>query len=238
MAAVSKANITEGEFHDRAYWEAHITEALKDFYYSTFQAESIADIQKTPHNTFNAALEFARTQCVKRGDLLEYKEHATTYSVVQNEEYSAEAVQELCEAYISICSLFDRVPSLYGFAILSGIDRTVLYLWLKEVEGLSPSNRLDKKKSVNDLKAAREVSLSNIALTGGKSTIGALAHLNNEIWNNSGTAEEKQRVISLAELPRFTLEDKGESPAVSADAPVGDVAGLAGLPVLGVNTDI
>ena len=233
MAARKQADRQQGEVKSREYWQAQIVEAIKDFYYGQFELETVADIQKTPHNVFNAALQYANSQCVKRGDLLEYVPHTIESSgaIVHNETYNAKAVGELCSAYISLCALFDRVPCVYSFALLSGIDRTTLEGWVNDAKGVSSADRVNKQKSIRELKTARAASLSNMALSGGKSALGAIAHLNNEIWNNQTTPEQSARPLSVAELPVLALPG-----SAGGSAPVGVPdrgRDLVELPVLG-----
>ena len=239
MAARKKAHIKaygKPERRSRQYWEAHIVESIKEFFYGEFGLETVADIQKTPHNVFNAALEYARSQCVHRGELLEYVTHNASGATIHNEQYSAQAVGELCEAYVSICSLFDRVPCVYSFAVLSGIDRTTLEGWINDVKGVTTASRLDKQKSLKNLRAARAVSLSNLALSGGKSSIGAIAHLNNEVWRDMPVTEDTSRPLPACELPVLDASgafiERAALPDLGAELPTFE-SSASGLPVLG-----
>lgn len=191
---------------DKAYFENSIEESIRDFYFSEYGAESAEQIAKLGQNSFVAACEFARKQCITRADLIEYKAHAISRGgTALNEQYSAERVEMLCEVYLSICFRYDKVPSIYGFSVLSGIGRELLFKWVSDAEKVSRTCReYPPKRAILNLKAARATSLQNVAISGGSRTVGAVACLNNEFWNNQPIEEEKREsVTSAADLPVF-----------------------------------
>lgn len=249
MAAVSKDKMEQIQDtpKDKSYWESQISESIKEFYFIHFECETTEQISKCSQNSFVAACEYTRRQCINKTDLMEYVPHTIqrTGTTQYNEQYSAETVEILANIYITLCFLYDKTPSVLGFSMLSGIPRQLLEDWVKEAKGVSSANRQDKQKSIKNIKEARALSLMNIAVTGGRNVVGAVACLNNETWNNQNRIEDiSSRVLSLSELPdlkypQLNIEDKtrSDAPASAGDA-VGDLAGLAGLPILGVNTDI
>lgn len=235
MAARSKKDLerVEDAPKDRAYFENHIAEAVRAFYYENFNAETTEQIAKCSQNSFISALQYARRCCIQREDLLDYIPHKITeYNTVLNEAYSPEKVGLVCECFLSLCFLYDKVPSIYAFAVLTGIERGTLQEWVEREKVRLQRREHTPKKSILDIKAAREQSLSNLALSGGKPAIGAIAHLNNELWKESIPEQPKQgQGVTVEELPVFDpvggLLEQGERVAL----PVSDDA--LGLPVLG-----
>ena len=158
-----------------------------------------------------------------------YREHTipSTGARVSNEQYDSNTIEIICNVYISLCFLYDKIPSVFGFAMLTGIDRQTIEGWITEAKkgsGVSMQYRLDRQKSVMNLKAARALSLQNLAASGGKGTVGCLAVLNNEVWGKNDYISDTKRALAVGELPDlyplFAVEDKA--------APVPPV----GLPVL------
>ena len=238
MAARSQKYIEEvqNEPKDKSYWENHISEAVREFYYSEFNAESVEQIAKCSQNSFVSACEYARRSCINKPDLMTYTQHTipTTGAVVNNEQYDSNTIEIICNVYLSLCFLYDKIPSVFGFAMLTGIDRQTLEGWVAEVKnGVTSSHRLDRQKSVRNIKAARALSLQNVAVSGGKGTVGCLAILNNETWNNPTTPEQSARPLLCSELPVLSLPGAG-APVGGSD-PV-ELPVLGGeLPVLGGN---
>ena len=232
---------------DRAYYENAIEAAIRDYYFSEWSADTKEAIDKTPHNAWVAALEYARKQCIVRGDLLTATAHETRNNkglggVVYNETYDTEKVGDLIAIYISLCFRYNKVPSVFGVSVLTGIERARLIDWGNKAERVSPSCREHaRKKMILEVKAARAQSLENLAISGGKSALGCIAFLNNEIWRNGiEQPEEKEETVKNWELPVFnseTLEiecyvsNNGERPAPKR-AEVVEVNNL-GLPILG-----
>lgn len=247
MAAIKEEDLDNiGSSKDRAYYEHHISQAIQDFYFSEFGAEGTDAICKCNQNSFVACCEFVRRSVINRADLLITESHAPNSGcVVHNEVYDPDKIAMLADIYINCCYLYDKIPSVLGFSKMIGVNYVTISKWIK-ADGLSSSNRVNKQKdAINSIKASRALSLQNVAVTGGKGTVGCIAVLNNEVWNNQNRIEDtSSRVLSLAELPdlqyiKFELEDKTRSDVLAAAGdPVGDVAGLAGLPVLGDNTEI
>ena len=210
MAARSKSHIekVENTSKDKAFWENHISEAIREFYYTEFGAETTEQIAKCSQNSFVSACEYARRACINKADLMEFTPHVikSTGAVVHNEQYNSETIEILCNIYISLCFLYDKIPSVFGFALLTGIDRQTIEGWVAEVKngsGVSLQYRLDRQKSVKNIKAARALSLQNVAVTGGKGTVGCLAVLNNEVWNETVPQEKIDRPLDVSELPIF-----------------------------------
>ena len=206
---------------DRAYYERTIWQSIQEFYYSEFGAESSEQIIKLPQNCFLSALEYARRIAINRCDLLKgspHKINERSGGTVWNECYNPETVEMLAEIYVNICFRLDRVPSLYGFAMLTGIERSTLQRWVEEAKGVTIASRQDTpKKGITDIKAARVQSLQNVAISGGKGVVGSIAILNNELWNTPTLEQPKEHALSAEELPY---------PVFSADGSATWVQGL------------
>lgn len=208
MAARSKKYIeqVQNEPKDKSYWESHISEAVREFYYQEFNAETTEQISKLGQNSFVSACEYARRSCINKADLMTYREHTipSTGARVSNEQYDSDTIEIICNVYISLCFLYDKIPSVFGFAMLTGIDRQTIEGWITEAKngsGVSMQYRLDRQKSVKNIKAARALSLQNVAASGGKGVVGCLAILNNEIWKDLPVSEDSSRPLTAGELP-------------------------------------
>lgn len=195
-----------------------ILAAIKDFYYSTYEVESLEEISKKSNNTFTAALAFARSQCINRNDLLIYVPHQVNQygAIAQNEAYDCYKVEQLAELYLNICFMLDKLPSIYAFSALSGIDRTVMQGWLKEEDGVTSADRYNKpKRAVQKIVDARSEFLQGAAASGGKSTIGSIAILNNTTWKNSAqTVSDNRRALPVWDVPdlsRLEIPDLSKS---------------------------
>ena len=221
MSARKKADIerVENTTKDKAYWENSVWEAVREYYYTEYNAETVEQISKLGQNSFVAACEYARRCCVSRCDLMTVTPHKPNKGcTVFNECYDAERVEMLCSVYISIAFRIDKVPSVYGFSVLSGIDRETMQRWVSEGQGVTIASRWNTpKRSVQKIRDARAQSLQNVAISGGKGAVGAIACLNNEVWNNPTTEQPKEHALRAEELPY---------PVFSADGSATWVQGL------------
>lgn len=192
---------------DAAYYQHAIKAAVDDFYYTNYKAETPEEIGKLSQNTFLAACVHARKQCIERDALLKFiPQQINKYSVVHNEVYDKDKVEALCTAYLELCYLYDKIPSIYGFSELSGIDRGILHDWINTAKGVT-SRRSDHtpKKAILKLKDARGEMLQNSAISGGRGVVGSIAVLNNTVWKNEEVEQEERPVLSVYDLP--TLDD-------------------------------
>jgi hypothetical protein len=125
----------------------------------------------------------------------------------------------LVAIYISLCFRYNKVPSVFGLSVLTGIERARLIDWGNKAEKVSPSCREHaRKKMILEVKAARAQSLENLAISGGKSALGCIAFLNNEIWNNAiEQPEEKEETVKSWELPIFNPETMQIETYISSD---------------------
>lgn len=204
---------------DAAWFESHISEAIRDFYYTNYQAETTEQIAKCGQNSFIAACTFARRQCIARDDLLTFTPHQFGGYVAQNESYDKNKVEIVCRVYLDLCFLYDKAPSLYGFAELTGIDRVTLHEWIKEGEGVSMQRRANTpKRSVQKIQQARAESLQNLAITGGKPALGSIACLNNSEWREKHEEAPKMHVLTADELPRLDINGDWQNVERSAEA--------------------
>lgn len=240
MSARKKSDIEQLQNtpKDKSYWENHISEAVREFYYMEFNAETTEQIAKCSQNSFVSACEYARRQCINKADLMTYREHIINKhgGAVTNEVYNVEVVEIIASVYVSLCFLYDKIPSVFGFSMLTGIDRTCLESWVNEARnGVRLQCSDHREKSVKTIKAARALSLQNLAASGGKGTVGCLAVLNNEFWGKTDYISDTKRALSLSELPDLlTIEDKSGSDAPVSAVPVSDYpVSAVGLPVLG-----
>ena len=244
MAGRSKASIRKLERvtdcqKDKAFFENKISEAVRMFYFEEFSAETVEQIAKCSQNSWVACMEYVRRSCIVRDDLLIFTSHNLngngSGAVVDNEEYNGELIELLCDIYVSLSFLYDKIPSMFGFHVLTGIPRTTLQNWANGAEEVTISSRgFKKKKAVETIRVAKGVSLENLAVTGGKATVGAIAALNNEYWGKQEIEKPQTAVLQSWQLP--DLSGKTEAIEVHGEPlPVlrPSVEDAAGLPVLG-----
>lgn len=188
---------------DKAYYENAIRQAITEYYFDNYGAETTEEIAKCSQNTFLGACVYANKQCIDKESLLEYTPHnLNNYSTVHCETYSREKVDLLCEIYLQLCYIYEKVPSVFCFAELSGIDRTVLQSWIGGTNGLTSRRLHDTpKRSIEKLRDARAEMLQGVAITGGKGTIGSIAILNNSTWKETEQKREEERPLLACELP-------------------------------------
>lgn len=218
MSARKTADVlerVENEEKDSKYYENAIKNAVQEYYFTNYNAETPEEISKLSQNTFLGACLHARKVCIERDALLDYIPHRTGGgSIVCNESYNEDKIEMLCNAYLEICYLYDKIPSIYGFSELSGVDRGILHDWINKYKGVTSSGRCHKgKRAVLKLRDARGEMLQGVAVTGGKGTIGSLAILNNTVWKNEETEREEIPVLSAYDLPDLRrLSEIEESP--------------------------
>lgn len=223
MSARKKRDVlerVEDSPKDAAYYEREITKCVQDYYFSQYGIEGAEEISKKPQNTWVAAMEYCRRQCINKEDLIElqaHKIHPTCGGIAYNEAYSPEKVEMLAQVYIILCFAYDRTPSIFGFSILSGIDREVLQHWA--AEGVSTASRQNTpKRSVQYIRDARTEALQNIATSGGRGVVGAIACLNNTSWRETPLEAPKMHVLTAEELPRLDINGDWQNVERSAEA--------------------
>ena len=213
------------EKKDIAYYRNAIPEAVIEFYEGIGQN----DILQAPLNTWSAAMRYANRLCVKAGDLME--DYEVSPRGLHGLKYNLELVNLICDVFLELCEVYDKVPSLWAFSCLCGVPWSTAMEWAHGYsKGLS-MQRLDITKKV---KTAREASLANKIVDGRKNPVGAIAALNHEYgWNTSPIIEERhERPLTLAELPIFDgsiiREEKKvqELPVKGSDSVIYSVDGL------------
>ena len=218
MSAKRKADILErvtDEEKDSTYYENAIKSAVQEYYFENYQAETPEEIGKLSQNTFLGACLHARKVCIERDALLDYIPHRTGGgSIVCNESYNEDKIEMLCNAYIEICYLYDKIPSIYGFSELTGVDRGILHDWINKCKGVSCTSRDHRgKRAIQKLRDARGEMLQNAAISGGKPAIGSIAVLNNTIWGKVEETREEMPVLSAEDLPDLRrLSEREEKP--------------------------
>lgn len=188
---------------DRAYYENAIRQAITEYYFDNYGAETTEEIAKCSQNTFLGACVYANKQCIDKASLMEYVPHNINgETIIHNEAYSAEKVDLLCGVYLNLCFLYEKVPSVFCFAELSGIDRTILQGWINDEKRVTPARRgHTAKRSIEKLRDARAEMLQGVAITGGKGTIGSIAILNNSTWKETEQKREEERPLLACDLP-------------------------------------
>ena len=213
MPAIKKAEALEKMQHEpktRQWYETELPKAVYDFYYSTYGIEGADQIAKSNQNSWVACCEYMRRQCITKDDLKQIKTHTLCNGgETYNESYDPQKVQMIADIYLHLCFTLDRLPSVYSFAVLTGIDREVMQVWIGSGKVSLEYSQNTPKKAVKSIAAARNEALQNLAATGGKSAIGSIAILNNTIWSENNKAPEidYKKALTAETLPVFGLED-------------------------------
>lgn len=186
------------EKKDIAYYRNAIPEAVIEFYEG--QGIEQKDIINQAGNTWSAAMRYANRLCVNRDDLLEH--YRVSEYGLHSKKYNEELVGGICDIYLEICDMFDKIPSAWAFSLLSGIDRNTLEMWRNSYGREVSPGRVNIMKKVSN---AREMSLANRISDGKRNPVGCIACLNFEFaWNTAHIVEERHdRPLTLAELPTF-----------------------------------
>lgn len=141
-----------------------------------------------------------------------------------DEFYNLPVLQSVADVYADLCRQYNKVPSITGFAILTGLSSDVLNKWDLYIipDSMSMSIQtsnfmgLDKRTVANAIKADickrlkenRENAITNKLLDLGQA-VGLIAVANHEYkWNIERLRDETQvRALTLAELPKLMSTD-------------------------------
>lgn len=207
MTRKKGVEIVRDEKKDSAWYERELQKCIADYYYTAYGDEGVEAISKRPQSSWIACMEYCRRCCVNREDLVEiipHKIHPTCGGVSCMEAYSPERVETLAKVFINLCCIYDRVPSVFGFSVLSGIDRENMQRWV--ADGVtSASTRNTPKRAVQLVRDARGEILQCVAISGGKGTIGAVACLNNSTWKETQREAPQIGSSSLDDIPRLPV---------------------------------
>lgn len=112
-----------------------------------------------------------------------------------NQYYDIEAVDRVCDIYISLCNRHGKACSKFGFSSLTGIEMSTLEEW-KNGDKAKYRDGSNKKLSAlhysisQKLESNRQNSIANMLLDSKGNPVGRIAVLNHEFgWNETGKLE-------------------------------------------------
>lgn len=183
-----------------------------DAFYAHCEREgkgTLEEIRNLPTNVFTALLStagrevFGKGGAVLRADPYDRK---TANLVSNNNALRQDAVSDLCDFYIDICGIFNKIPTLYGFTKLLNISREVLYSWSSLRKATPEGNDIVKK-----LTEAQEAALTGRLIDGKQNPVGMIAALNHlHGWNTASDSKPEDRPLTLEEIRqqfRLSLKD-------------------------------
>lgn len=195
-----------------------------DLYMHVFcEEQGIEDMRKESQNVFHAALMFIRRHVFPDRKMLKLKGklpgyiHPSTDGVSRNlsnsncNAYDMELLMAICDYYVYMCNIYDKIVYNIGFSKLTGIDTCIISQWGSEKSNIKLSTSTLKLHE----KLEEESEASNVAkLASYKNPIGILAYMNKRWqYNMPGMADRgKKERLGMEELPvlgAVELSDNG-----------------------------
>lgn len=185
-----------------------------EVYLKIFQEENgIEDLRSISQSVWNAALMYIKKHVFSDRSKLKisgplegyynnnYQDQRSNMNNSNCNAYDTDIINNICDYYIYICSIYDKEISITGFQNLTGIDDNTLYSWGNSKD-LSTS-RADIYKKLHKF---REESLSNKLISGKQNPVGIIASLNRHYgWASPYTADSnrQKQTLTAAELPKL-----------------------------------
>ena len=152
----------------------------------------IDDLTNCPQNVWSGAMMYIYRRMFKGTDrLLNNNNIYMSKGAIYSNMYDYNKCLDICEYYIYICGLYNKVPSIIDYCHLTGIDNDTITEWGKDKPS-HPRARIYKK-----LRGFRENCLTN-RLIDTKQAVGLIAIQNREYgWNDAGGAAAGSATIAL-----------------------------------------
>lgn len=186
------------------------------------EEQGIEYMSKESQSKWNAAMMYIKRHVFNDSSILKmskplegyinnnYTDNRSNVNSSNCNAYDIDKVNSICDYYIYICNMYDKGVTISGFSKLTGITEETIYDWGREdSRSLSSSSSAIYKK----LHSEYENSLES-KLWSNKNPVAHMAIANRRFgWNMPGVREErsKQRVLTVDELPRLTLDDNSPS---------------------------
>lgn len=173
------------------------------------QNPPIEDLREAPQAVFNACMmyighhAFKGTRKLMLDRPLEGYE-SNTKNIGANSScgaYDIDKVNAICDVYVYLCGVYNKVISILGFSKLSGVSNDTIHDWHKENNKLSNKGRDIYSKLTKE----REESIVS-RLADSKQAVAHIAMINHygEGWSNPATGlEDRKRIQTADQLPRF-----------------------------------
>ena len=179
-----------------------------DMYLKEFQQEQgIEDLRTASQNLWNAAMMYIQRHLFTDRNML--KQHNNIYTdntlIPTNcNSYDYELLNNICDYYIYICSLYDKECSIWGYSKLLNIPYALIQEWGNNYKD---SNRLSSLSSniYKKLTDAREQSLVAKLMSMKHPTAIAIVLNKDYSYNLPGVSKEvgNKSALSVADLPKL-----------------------------------
>lgn len=180
------------------------------FYMQQFMEENqIDNLREISQNVWNGMLLYIQRHVFKGTNKLKMTQKIDDSACIPStcNAYDIDKVNDLCDYYIYICALYDKVVSIMGFAKFSGINSDTIHDWGNNINKISTRGCDVYKK----LTAEREESIVARLSTGKQNPVGLLGMLNHyDNWNMPGVSREQsnKQALTAADLPRLGKQDQ------------------------------
>lgn len=173
------------------------------------EEQNINDLKAEPSSVFNACMMYISKAVLTDPYILKdkgYKGGIDMHPISNCNAYDYYILNILCDYYIYICNVYDKVPSIVGYSFLCNIDNCNVSMWAKD--GSVNPERFGIWQKIT---AYRENSLSDKLTQKGVNPVGALAILNHQYAWASAIASEKsdtaQETVNLMSKYQPKLSD-------------------------------
>jgi len=177
-----------------------------DLYFNLYCEENrIEDMRKESQAVFLSCLYYIYCHVFKDNMYL---------LKINQREFNPDNVYKLCIYYIySLCNKYNKIPSMYGFSTLSGIDIDTLLSWNSNNDTYKTEHNKQRNKVYRLLKDYRQMGLADRIADGKTNPVGPIAILNHEYnWQTAAAAQGTQKpLLSSADLPDLLTDNENIS---------------------------
>ena len=179
-----------------------------DMYLKEFQKEQgIEDLRTISQNLWNAAMMYIQRHLFTDRDILKQKKNIyNTNTIIPTNcnSYDYDLLNNICDYYIYLCSLYDKECSIWGYSRLLNIPYALIQEWGNNYKD---SNRLSSLSSniYKKLTDAREQSLVAKLMSMKHPTAIAIVLNKDYSYNLPGVSKEigTKSSLSSSELPKL-----------------------------------
>lgn len=179
-----------------------------DLYLHQFAEENgYNDISSMPQNTWTACMIYIQRHVFPDRKALKEKNNIfiQTTGVPSNCNcYDYKLLNDICDYYIYLCSIYDKECSIYGFSKLTNVNYSIIEEWGNNYRGNVKLSTLGKEIH-KKLISAREQSLVGKLVSMKHPTAMAIVLNKDYNYNLPGVSREtaNKRALSAAELPKL-----------------------------------
>ena len=196
-------------------FDPDIFESDFDYYLlEACQVYNIDDLVKeTPHR-WNAVLIYINKHCIANKSIKDITPYYNNNNINNNildkfintdtkNRYNDDYILYIASIYLDKCMIYNKIPSLYSFSLLSGICVDLLYSF----QHCEPTS---KRFSIyKNIMLASENTLSDELTNGGANKIGVITRLNHQFnWATVAAAngsQTTQTALQAQDLPRLEV---------------------------------